>query len=401
MKGEPVTADLALMRELNQALILNLVRQQGLISRAEIAERTRLSRSTVSAIVNELIAAERIYELKKGASRGGRRPILLGLNYRAQCAIGIELATTYLDLVITDLRAEIVFARRQPFDIGVGPEAALATVQQAVEHALAASGIEPRRVAGVGIGVPGPLAGTAARMIAPPIMPGWNGVVLKERFSAALPYPVIVDNDANLGALAEYRLGIGQGIRNMAYIYLSYTGIGAGLILNGAIYRGDIGSAGEIGHLTIAEDGPRCSCGSYGCLEAMAGVPRLLQQVAALNGAASLTLDELIARAQQGDAVVVQVLAGAGHYLGIAVASLLNLCNPGLVVLGGPLAAAGDALLTAVRTTAERRALPITLQQCRIVAGALGAHAVALGAAGQIVQSVFSPAALETLVEQL
>lgn len=401
METAPVTADLSLMRELNQALVLNLVRQEGHISRAEIAKRTSLSRSTVSNIINELIEAKRIYETQKGESRGGRRPILLELNYRSHCVVGIELATTFIKLLVTDLKAVILYEHCEPFDITVGPHRAVELVQRVVAQALRNAGVDGSQVAGVGIGVPGPLAYSEAQTIAPPIMPGWSGISLRDHFSAALGFPVYVDNDANLAALAEYRLGVAQGIRNAAYIYLGTTGIGAGLVLNGSVYRGDIGSAGEIGHLTIDEDGPLCSCGSYGCLEAMAGLPQLLRKAAELSGGATQTLDQLIREAHNKNEPICQLFVASGTHLGIAVANLLNLYNPGLVMLGGPLAEAGDLLLETVRATARKRALSITLEHCDIVTGALGTQAVALGAASQIIQTVFSPPAFDTLVGQL
>lgn len=401
METSPVTADLSLMRELNQALILNLVRQEGHISRAEIAKRTNLSRSTVSNIINELIEAKRIYEIQKGESRGGRRPILLELNYRSHCIVGIELATTSLHLLITDLKAVILHEHREPFDITAGPDCAAEHLTRVVNQALHDAGIPREHVAGVGIGVPGPLTYATGKTIAPPIMPGWSGVSLRERFSDALELPVYVDNDANLGALAEYRLGAAQGIRNVAYLYLGSTGIGAGLVLNGSVYRGEIGSAGEIGHLTIDEDGPLCSCGSYGCLEAFAGLPRLLRQAAELSGGQPQTLDQLLQQAHNKNEQILNLFITSGTHLGVAVANLLNLYNPGLVVIGGPLAAAGDLLLNTVRETARKRALSISIEHCEIVTGQLGDHAVALGAASQIIHTVFSPSAFDTLVGQL
>jgi predicted NBD/HSP70 family sugar kinase len=400
MTAAPITADLSLMRELNQALVLSLVRQEGHISRAEIAKRTNLSRSTVSNIINELIDANRIHEVQKGVSRGGRRPILLELNYRSHWAIGVELATTYLNLIITDLKAVVLHQQSVAFDINAGPDQAVAQVRQLVCDAIERTQIDPGRVAGIGIGVPGPLTYATGKTIAPPIMPGWSGVSLRERFAEALQLPVSVDNDANLGALAEYLWGVGQGVRHMAYLYLG-TGVGAGLVLNGAIYRGEIGSAGEIGHITIDEDGPQCSCGSYGCLEAMVSVPRLLEQAAALNGGALRTLDEIVHSMHNGDHTVAQLFRTSGTHLGVAVANLLNLTNPGLVVLGGPLAAAGAVLIDTVSTVARQRALAISAEHCQIVAGALGADAVALGAASQIIQGVFSPPTIDSLVGQL
>lgn len=401
METTPVTADLSLMRELNQALILNLVRQEGHISRAEIAKRTHLSRSTVSNIINELIEANRVCEIQKGESQGGRRPILLELNYRSHCVVGIELATTFLNVLIADLKAVVLHQHSEPLDITRGPELVTQQVQWAVNRAMCDVGIEAALVAGIGIGVPGPLNQATGKTIAPPIMPGWSGVSIRDSFSAALGMPVMADNDANLGALAEYRWGVAQGVRNVAYIYLGTTGIGAGLILNGSVFRGEIGSAGEIGHLTIDEDGPLCSCGSYGCLEAMAGLPTLLRQAAEVKNGQSRALDQLIREAHNGDQAICQLFVTAGMHLGVAVANLLNLYNPGLVVIGGPLAAAGDLLLNTVRSTARKRALSITLEHCDIVTGMLGANAVALGAASQIIQGVFSPPAIDSLVGQL
>ena len=399
MLHSPVTADLALMRELNQALILNLVRQEGYISRAEIAKRTNLSRSTVSNIINELIEAERVQEVEKGQSRGGRRPIILRINYRSHCVIGVELATTFVNVIVTDLNADVLYECREPFDIAVGPDAATAHVAGMVDRALATVGVERSRVAGVGIGIPGPIAYATGKTIVPPIMPGWSGVSLRDRFRDALHLPVRVDNDANLGALAEHCWGAAQNVRNVAYLYLGTTGIGAGLILEGAIYRGEIGSAGEIGHTTIDEHGPRCSCGSYGCLESLAGLPWILRRAETLSGKAR-SLDELIYAVEHGDEAVRAVFVDAARHLGVAVASLLNLYNPGLVVLGGQLAAAGNLLLDTVRTTAQTRALPITLEHCDIVTGTLGDNDVALGAASDIIQQVFSPPTLDSLIGQ-
>ena len=376
------------MRELNQALILDLIREGGQISRADIAKRTSLSRSTVSNIVNDLVAEQRLSEIGAGVSSGGRRPILLEFNYRSAFVIGIELATDRLNVLLTDLQAVVVAQHSEDFDIAAGPVHGLAQLKAATDRVLATLGNHP--VVGVGVGVPGPLAYTRGSTIAPPIMPGWGGVPLREELQHLLQLPVHLDNDANLGALAEQHLGVGQGVQNMAFVLLASTGIGAGLVMGGAIYRGEIGSAGEIGHLTIDEDGPRCRCGSFGCLESMAAIPAILERAAALGIPAS-SFAELLAHAEAGHAAARQLLTTAGGHIGVAIASLLNLYNPGLVVLGGPLAAAGDLLLDAVRLTARERALAIALEHCQVVRGTLGINAVALGAASHVIQAVFRP----------
>ncbi len=185
----------------------------------------------------------------------------------------------------------------------------------------------------------------------------------------------------------------------MSYVLLASTGIGAGLISEGSVFRGEIGSAGEIGHLTIDEDGPVCRCGSFGCLESMASLPAILE-MAGKQGFENPTLESLLAAANAGNNTAQHLFTTAGAHIGVAIASLLNLCNPGLVVLGGPLATAGDLLLDAVRHTARQRALAIALEHCEIVQGLLGTDAVALGAASHMIQAAFSPPALDSLLTQ-
>lgn len=393
--SESQTGDLALMRELNERIVLDLIREEGPISRAELARRSHLSRSTISSIITNLLVSGTVRETGIGSSQGGRRPIMLEFNYQSSFVVGVEIATTAITVLLTDLQASVLLRTRRPLDLAAGPAVCIPQVAEAVSDTLAAAGILPGMIGGVGVGVPGPLAGAGGRLIAPPIMPGWDDVPLEASLERALGRYVLVENDANLGALAERRWGAARGWRNVAYIYLGTEGIGSGLILDGRLYHGDVGSAGEIGHITIDEDGPPCRCGSTGCLEAFAGLPALRRRAEAA-GLPCESIDDLLAQAQAGNPRAREIIEDAGEHIGVAIASLLNLLNPGCVVLGGGLAAAGELLLTPLRATLRRRGLAIASDHVAIAPGALGADVVATGAVSLVVQHVFEVPSLVT-----
>jgi predicted NBD/HSP70 family sugar kinase len=387
------TADLALMRELNERIVLNLVRQAGPISRAELARRSNLSRSTVSSIIAPLLESNIVREVGAGDSQGGRRPIMIEFNYQSAFVIGVDLGTESLTVLLTDLAANVLRYVQTPTEIATGPSACIPQVAALIERTAAAAGIGLGSVLGVGVGVPGPLEAAAGRLIAPPIMPGWHSVPLRALLEERLGIRIFLENDANLGALAEQRMGAARGWRNVAYVYLGSRGIGSGLLLDGRLFRGDIGSAGEIGHLMMDEDGPVCRCGSIGCLEAIAGTPALLQR-ARDAGLSANSITALIELAQQGNAPAIEIIREAGEHLGIAIASMVNMINPGCVVIGGELAAATDLLLSPLRATLRRRGLPVAAEHVTILPGALGTDVVAIGAVTIVIQHAFSSPAL-------
>jgi glucokinase-like ROK family protein len=387
------SADLSLMREFNESLVLNVIRQARRICRTDIAERTHLSRSTVSSIINDLLAANLVHEVGAGCSRGGRRPIMLEFNSRAGYVIGVDLGATHLLVLLTDLEAQPVVRLEEPFAVEEGPEAGLERIVQLIEQALKQAGLDMGRIFGVGIGIPGPLDFATGKPIFPPIMPGWHDTPIRERLRERLGKPVHLDNDANLGAIGEYWWGAGRGARNVAFVKVG-TGIGCGLILEGHIYRGEIGSAGEIGHAVIDEDGPPCRCGSAGCLEAMAARPAILQAARQAHFAAphggSLTIVDLIEAAQNGDSTAQGLFAQAGRRIGTALTSLVNLLNPGIIVIGGGVARAGAFFLEPLRETVRRCALPVAVSGTSIVESKLGPEAIAIGAVTTVLQEVFS-----------
>jgi glucokinase-like ROK family protein len=393
------SADARLMGELNRNIVLNIIRQEGTISRAEIAQRTKLSRSAVSNIIDRLLDEGLVHDTGAGESNGGRRPIMLSFNYSAGYVIGVDVGANHILSIIADLEGNIVAERTQTFNIDTGPERGLPIILDHIRDLIAYSPIQRNHIRGLGMGVPGPLDYTTGRVVAPPIMPGWNLFPLKQYLAQEFGMPVQVENDANLGALAEKWRGAGTGQQHLAYVKIG-TGIGCGLVLDGKVYRGQRGSAGEIGHITITRDGPPCRCGSYGCLESMAAAPAIVNRVrlgiqagreTSLKGLpfGDLTPQHIAEAAEQGDRLAREVLEDAGRYIGIALANLINLFNPGMIILGGGVAAVGELILNPIRETVRLRSLVASYEDTSIVTGRLGREAVALGAATLVLQEVF------------
>ncbi len=395
-----LTADLGLMRDFNKALVLSLIHQQGTISRADIAKRTNLSRSTVSNIVNELLAAHLVEESGIGQSQGGRRPILIEFNYQTGYAVGVELGATHILVIVTDLEPHTIVELEHEFDLTIGPEAGLRQVIESVRQALAQAGVSLEQVAGVGLGVPGPVSHDMGSVAFPPIMPGWHGFPLRARLEEELGVTVYLDNDANLGALGEWAHGAGQGVDNLAYIKVG-TGIGCGLLIDGQIYRGQSGSAGEIGHITIDENGPPCRCGNYGCLESMAAGPAIAHRaqlaikagqetmLSKVKPVEEITAADVSRAASQGDPLSLQLFHETGRHIGVALAGLINLFNPKLVIIGGGVAQAGDILLEPIRRSVQSHGLRTTVENCQIVQAQLGREATALGAVTLVLEKMF------------
>lgn len=385
----------------NKDSVLGLIRQapDG-VSRVEIAQALGVSRATVSTIVDALIASGLVVEQGSGISRGGRRPIVLRINPDAGRVVGIDIGASHVLVVLADLCGKILYEAEVSFDIAHGPDACLPQIAQEAEAVLGREAAARERLLAIGVGVPGPVIAARGMVSSPPLMPGWDGYPIREFFQARWARPTLVDNDADLGALGEWSFGAGRGEANLAFIKIG-TGIGCGLLLDGRLYHGVVGTAGEIGHVTISQDGPPCKCGNYGCLEAMAGGRAIAQraQLAILAGQRTSLVEhnhnhELTARdvalaAQAGDAVSQQLLNDAGRHIGSALASLINLLNPGLVLIGGRVAEAGDILLNPIREAVEHRSLRASLQATRIERAALGPYATVLGAVSQALDSAF------------
>lgn len=387
------------IRHINRRATLELIRfTPGGISRAELARQIDLTRSTVSAIVADLVDAGLVREAESGPTTGGRRPILLEMNPRRGYVVGVDMGATHLSVVVADFLSHVIYEADAAFDVRNGPQACLEIVDEQVRRALQQKGLSFEQVLAIGVGVPGPVLAEAGIVSAPPIMPGWDGFPIRDHLHGLWGCPVSLNNDAELGALGEWAFGAGRARRHMAYIKVG-SGIGAGLILDGRIYRGARGLAGEIGHLTIEQNGPQCSCGNYGCLEALAGgaaIARKAQeavwagkrtQLSSIKPPEGITAREVGEAARLGDLVAQKVVAEAGAYLGIAIAGVVNLSNPSMVVVGGGVAQMGDLLLEPIRHVVNERCLRPAAQTVRITSAVLGRRSSSMGAVVQAVET--------------
>lgn len=314
--------------------------------------------------------------------------------------VGVDLGGTKIHTVLADGRGQVKAEIVVPTKAEEGVDVVLNTLIQSITSLTHAAGLalHKRDIRGVGVGAPGPLdTRTGVVYVAPNL--GWRNVPLKSRLEAALQLPVLIDNDANLAALGEQRFGAGQRVSPLICLTLG-TGIGGGIIIDHQLYRGVSDGAGEVGHMTVEPDGPRCNCGNYGCLEVMASgsaIARLAREAVAQGRArgiltraggdpGKITARVVVHAATDGDEEARSIVERAGRYLGIGVANLINLFNPAMIVLGGGLVQSGPLLFAAMEREVERRAFGHLRQAVKIVPAQLGERAGALGAVALVLE---------------
>jgi predicted NBD/HSP70 family sugar kinase len=369
----------ASLRTANQHRVLDVLRRHTVerssasparLTQADLARMTGLAPATVSNIVREFAAAG-LVAIEPGS---GRRGASVQLAPRAGMVSGIDFGHTHLSVAIGDLTGQILTEASQPLDQSHDHEDGLARAAELVDRELAGLGLDRSALRTIGLGLPAPMIDDVVRSST--ILPGWVGVNARQVAEKHLGQPVHIDNDANLGALAEHRVGAARGHSTTIFLKLS-SGVGAGIIIDNQVFRGADGTAGEIGHLTVDEQGPVCRCGSRGCLEAYASAGSVLELMSAQMPGA--TLDEVVAAAEAGNASALRSLEDAGFHLGWGIGSLVNLLNPSLIVVGGDLARAGDLLLDPARVGLRRHALD-AVATTPVVASKLGHRASLVGA---------------------
>jgi len=362
--------------------VLHIVWTERTISRAEIARRTEMSRSTVSNITDELFKTGLLREAGEGRSRGGKPPRLIAFNDDVYGIVGVDMGARHLGVLLTNLRGQIAHRRQVDHNVRDDPEGTISKLIDLIDEAATQLPSGMRKAIAIGVAVPTPLNPSEPDAFSSRVLPKWHGARLIQTLEEAFGTPVFTDNDANLGALAERWWGAGSDGGDLAFIKLG-TGIGCGFIIDGNIYRGARFLAGEIGHLAIDPNGPLCDCGRAGCLVGFVGTPALLARNRELEGDETLqhTSAALVAAAERGDKVAARVIAEAADHLAIAVGNLVNLINPATVVFGGGLAGAGDRLLVPVSTALLSRYQWASDAKTRLVVSELGDSGVALGAA--------------------
>jgi predicted NBD/HSP70 family sugar kinase/biotin operon repressor len=375
------------LRDFNRDRVIDSLRAMGIASRAEIARRTQLSRSTVSSIVADLqregLVVQRDSNGRSTPAAGGRPPTLISLDRSAGLAVGIDFGKRHLTVAVADLSHTLLAEESREMPGDYGADEGMTVAAELADDVLGGAGVARDRVLGVGMGLPGPVHRTGT-VGSSAILPGWAGVRPGEEMTKRLSLPVYVGNDANLGALAEFTWGAGRECASVAYLKLA-TGIGAGLIVRGRVLRGAGGTAGEIGHTTIDEAGDICRCGNRGCLETVAGAPAIVDLLQRSFGE-ELEPAQVVERARDGDAGCQRALADAGRHVGVAVANLCNLVNPERIVVGGTIGQAGAVVLEPLRESVRLRAIPSAAEDVEIVPGELGERAELLGAVALVLQ---------------
>jgi glucokinase-like ROK family protein len=378
------------LRELNRGRVIGALRDRGRASRAEIARATGLSRSTVSSIVSDLIEARLLTEdaEETGVAHGeagGRPPVLLSLNHSAGLAVGIDFGHTHLRVAVSDLSHDVLAESRRELDVDHSAEDGLDAAAELVDEVLRKAKVGRDGVLGVGMGLPGPINRATGQVGSSSILLAWVGVDAAAEMERRLRLPVHVENDANLGALAEYVWGAGKGHSDVIYIKLS-SGVGAGLLLGGRLHEGAGGTAGEIGHTHAQQGTAICRCGSRGCLETVASARAIAEQLGASRGETVSTQD-LLQLTADGDPAAARLIAEAGREIGVALAGLCNLINPDCVIIGGDLSAAGEMVTEPVLESIRRYAIATAAEQVTVVAGVLGERAELLGALALILHA--------------
>ncbi|HKY56103.1 MAG TPA: ROK family protein [Anaerolineales bacterium] len=384
------------VRNFNKHAAVDLIRFAGRgISRSDLAEEMGLTRPAVTVIVNDLIANAIILETENRMTSTGRPPVVLEINPERGLVAAIDMGAMHLSVALGDFSARILEETEVAFKIADGPTECLKAADRVLNELLQKRGVSTTDLAAVGVGVPGPVISEKGTVMAPPIMPGWDRYPIRKTLEDQWGTAVTLNNDAELGALGEWAYGAGRGEKNLAFIKVG-SGIGAGLIINKQIYAGTTGSAGEIGHLTVDENGPLCACGNHGCLEAFAGGHAIAAQAKKLVTSGKRTLlsetklDSITARdvveaARRGDLAAQEILKRSGTFVGIAIAGLINLINPSTVIIGGGVAQVGDLLTGPIRQAVHARSLRASEHGVRITMAMLGRRSSLIGALVQAI----------------
>lgn len=373
------------LRRTNQEQVLSLLLAHGPLHRAALARRAGISRTTVSTIVSDLMARDLVVQSDEapGDDHDGRARDLLSIHSRAAVVAGMNHTFDGVWVHLSDLASQEIASRGIHMDPACGPGERIAAGLELLHRLLDEHAMRPGHLIGVGVGVPGPIDRTHG--VVGVSLPGepWSHVHVVEEFERALGLPVAVENNTRLEAVAEARWGAGRGVADLLYVGLS-SGIAAGLMLEGRLYRGAVGAAGELGHVSVSIDGPACRCGNRGCLVLHAGIPAVMDALRPVFGPRA-GLEEMLERTAAGDRAGEGVLADVGTVVGQVLANLCNLLNPERIVVGGELSRAGEVLLTPMRTALRRYALSL-VRDVNVVAGelGLGARVGALGGAALI-----------------
>lgn len=412
MVDKLANANTQTLKEVNKSLVLSTIHNYGPISRTEIAKISNLSVATVANLVTELLKEKVVIENGYQKSRGGRRSGILEINSDNSFLVGVELGETEITTFLANSKLEEKAFKKISLDESENkPENIISAIIASIRSVISEFDVLPEKVLGIGIGAPGLVdRGRGISIFAPNW--GWHDVHMKEKIEQTLGIPTYVDNGAKVMALGEKWAGAAQGTNNVIVLIIG-TGLGAGIIVNGKMCRGASESAGEWGHMVININGPKCSCGNKGCLEAYAGVSAIAKRTKEIilttkddsilkplkNMQAGKIVHKVIKAARQNDPIAIQILKETGQYLGIGIANLVNLFNPEVVIIGGWVGIeAGEILLPIIRSTIQEHALEFPFGFTKIVISQLADKAIVLGAAAMVLRKFLQPPKIKGMV---
>jgi glucokinase-like ROK family protein len=399
------SADQEAVRKVNTSLVLNTLRAQAPLSRAELANHIGLNRSTISNIINELIEDGIVQELDTMESNIGRPGIALSLKPEGGAVIGIEIGVGFISVILTDFVAKILWRERMEFSLDSSQVDIISQAEMLIEKAISVALDQKIRLLGIGLGVPGLVDVQKGELLFAPNL-GWRNVPLRLMWNQRFHLPVYVENEANLGALGEYYFGVGRGVEN--FIYLSSdVGLGGGIIINGELFKGARGLAGEIGHIQRDPEGELCGCGRRGCWEIQVGPRAVLQRVKReiesqragkqdeiFKDLNAMTFNQVVNCASSGNQICISAMEAVGKHLGMGIVDLTNIFNPDMVVIGGAFAYGRDILLPIIGNIVAEDALPSINESVQVVFSDHGTDACVLGAIAIVLDEILREAVL-------
>jgi glucokinase-like ROK family protein len=388
----------------SEKILVDLIRKYGEFSKSDLITFTDYSRTKITSCIDTLLNKNIIVVNDVTEYTGGRRSKKFGLNGNFGLVAGVDIGATSIDLGIADFSGKLLMRYSEPATVKDGPIRILGRVCSLLEKLLKENSLNSDKLNGIGIGVPGPVDFSVGTLVSPPIMPGWDRYPIIQTMQQWFPSSnVVVDSDVNVMALGEIYQGAGRDVDNLIFIKIG-TGIGAGIICEGKIYRGASGCAGDIGHIGVDKNGPLCHCGNKGCLEAVAAGPAIAGRslIAAQAGKSPILLkyyerngdilraEDVGNASREGDALAIEIIRESGQFVGDVLAGLVNFYNPGMIVIGGGVSNLGDLLLSSIRQTVLLRSLPLATRDLLIVFSEIGPDAGVIGAINLAMDNIFT-----------
>lgn len=379
-------ANQSLARKHNSSIILNLLRLEGRLSRATLARKIGLTRSTISRIINELVQDHLVKEVSLSQGRNGRPGMLLELDPKGGSAVGMEIGVNFITVMLTDFTANVIWRKSISLPDEAKADDYLREAENLAAEALKISSTNHLRKMGIGVGVWGLVDQTKGVIRFAPNLK-WHDIPLREAWEKKFKVPVYLENDANASALGEYYFGAGKNIENFLYMSMD-IGVGGGIISDGKLFRGCSGYAGEIGHMVIDPRGEICSCGKVGCLETMVGRRVIMRRYQEKTQKPAIPLEEIILRGKEGEEDAIEIFEEVGEKLGLGIGNLVNVFNPQRIILGWSLGQAYELLLPSLKKSIQKNSLSDPLARMDVVATANGADDCLLGSIALVLDEI-------------